>query len=89
MRKEILFFALCLCLGCNSVPEDYQQVIDKAGSNREELLKVVAHYDSIHQPEKREAAYYLIGSMYNKYIWTGDVVTSFDTLFHYMDSLYP
>lgn len=87
MKNKFLFLFLGLCMACHRVPEDYKRVIEKAGSNRDELLKVIAHYDSLGQSEKKDAAYYLIGSMDNKYFYTGEIVTGFDTLFHYMDSM--
>lgn len=87
VKEKILFFVLCICWGCNRVPEDYERVVANADNNREELLKVIAYYDSLGLPEKREAAYYLIGSMENKYFWAGDIVTDFDQIFGYMDSL--
>ncbi|NGF57113.1 hypothetical protein G5B00_11370 [Parapedobacter sp. SGR-10] len=87
MKNKILFLFLCICVACNRMPDDYKRVIEKAGSNRDELLKVIAHYDSLGQWEKKDAAYYLIGAMGNKYFYTGEIVTGFDTLFYYMDSL--
>lgn len=83
--KNILPVLLLLFLACNSIPESYQNVLVKAGSNRTELEKVVAHYDSVGNAEKLKAAYFLIGNMEDRYFWDGDIVTDFDSIFGYLD----
>lgn len=87
MINKIIFFALFFCLGCSPISKDYERVIEKAGKNGDELSKVIAHYDSLNQPERRDAAYYLIGVMGDKYFWTGDNISDFDSLFRYMGGL--
>lgn len=87
MKDKLFFLIFGLLAACNNVPDDYIRVIEKAGSNGNELQKVIAYYDSLGHSEKKEAAYYLIGAMENKYFYTGDIVVGFDSIFHYIDSL--
>ena len=87
MKNKIVFLFLVLCMACRYVPNEYKRVVEKAGSNRHELERVIAHYDSLGQQEKKAAAYYLIGAMDKKYFYTGEIVTEFDPIFYYMDSL--
>ncbi len=62
------------------------QVLETAGENRAELLKVLDHYknDSL----KRKAALFLIENMDGKQFYTGELLERYDTLFHIYDSLH-
>lgn len=64
--------------GCSS---RMKNVLEIAGENRGELERVVAHYDSLGEKQKRMAAEFLIGNMGNKYSFTGEVIGQYDTLF--------
>lgn len=44
----------------------YEQSLEKSGDNRDELKKVIAHYDSLGDAEKQKAAFYLIENMIDK-----------------------
>src|SRR5690606_3258468 len=84
------FVAGCLFvfISCSSIPENYKAVLTKAGDNRSELEKVIAYYDSVGDPEKLKVAYLLISSMDRGYYWDGEVVSNFDSIFRYLDSLH-
>ncbi len=47
----------------NNYPPDVQQALQKAGNNRNELVKVLAHYSHPQDTLKLKAAYYLIANM--------------------------
>lgn len=46
-----------------SESEQIQSVLEKAGDNRPELEKVIAHYEEVGDQQKLDAALYLIGNM--------------------------
>lgn len=66
----VLFFISLLVISCthtnNEIPEDVIEILEKAGTNRTELEKVLENYVSAENEEKLRAAYFLIGNMKDK-----------------------
>jgi hypothetical protein len=63
-----LFITLWLIPGCHSgLPKDVSRVVEMAGDNGVNLLKVIDHYKQSGDEQKLLAAYYLIGNMEDKY----------------------
>jgi hypothetical protein len=67
MRNSILILSVGLLVGCGprefTLPENVSVVLEKAGSNKPELEKVISHFKETKEVIKEEAAYYLIGNM--------------------------
>ena len=63
----ILFLYLFCNSGCNNIPKRVSSALDKAGSNRAELEKVINHYRNLGDDQKLKAAYFLIENMPGKY----------------------
>jgi hypothetical protein len=72
---------------CNQVPDDVNDVLARAGKNRAELEKVIAHYKKDADKQKIKAAYYLIKHMADQYHYTGETIDIYDHAFNQMDSL--
>ncbi|RAV27416.1 discoidin domain-containing protein [Sinomicrobium soli] len=87
-KNYLLIFIVLLLIACHSAPEEVREALESAKDNRPELEKVITHYQQQDDTEKLEAAYYLIGNMDGRYYWDGEIVTAFDSLFRYMDSLH-
>ncbi len=68
------------------LPENVEQILEKAGDNRSELEKVITHYKETGEVIKEEAAYFLIGNMgkhgYLKYklVDTAEMLVGFNVL---------
>lgn len=66
----VLFLISLLVISCthtnNKIPEDVIEVLERAGTNRIELEKVLENYASAGKEEKLRAAYFLIGNMEDK-----------------------
>jgi hypothetical protein len=74
--KSLLFLVLFLTciMGCNNIPNKVSIALDKAGSNRGELEKVIDHYRALGERLKLQAAYFLIENMPGKHgIYYSDV----------------
>lgn len=67
MKKMILLIFIIIsvvaCSQNNSLPENVQKVFEKAGDNRNELEKVIHHYQNPKDTLKLKAAFFLIGNM--------------------------
>jgi len=63
----ILFISLWVACSqrWHGVPDDVAEVLKKAGPNRDQLLKVIRHYDK--DESKLEAAYYLIRNLHHHF----------------------
>lgn len=78
---------IVLIAACNTTPTGVQKVLQDSKVNRNELEDVINHYKKLGNKEKLKAAYYLIGNMDGKYYLGGEIVTAYDSLFRYIDSL--
>ncbi len=68
MKNNLLLLLIVfLITSCNQIPHDVQAVLDKSASNKEELEKVIKHYQSTGEKDKLKAAYFLIANMEGKY----------------------
>lgn len=83
-RVGVVILSVVLLTACGSEEEKrLEQALSFAGNNRPELEKVLAHYAD--EPEKLEAARFLIRNMPGKYAVTGKAVDEFHL---FIDSLY-
>ena len=64
LANLLLTFSVML-LGCQPYPDGIQEVLERAGSNRPELEKVIQHYKSQSDSLKLQAVYYLIKQLPN------------------------
>ena len=66
MRSIIAIVSFAFLMGCGprefTLPENVTQVLEKAGSNKSELEKVITHFKETKEVIKEEAAYYLISN---------------------------
>jgi len=86
--KNIYFLIITATLfSCNRIPSEVQSVIDKSGSNRKELEKVIEHYKKTKEKQKLEAAYFLISNMEDKFGIYYPESSKFFTLLESVDSL--
>ncbi len=91
-RSLLLFFSLLiLTISCvrHPVPVNVSQVLNEAGSNRKELVKVIRHYEKSGDKEKLKAAYFLIGNMGDKSYVHFSVVDSSGKNVHFNVLNYP
>jgi hypothetical protein len=58
-----LLFAAIIFVSCERIPKDVRKVLKNAGTNKNELIKVIEHYKSAGDTMKLEAAYFLIKNM--------------------------
>ena len=65
--KLLLMVSFLLVVSCKPIPQEVQLVLEKAGSNRVELEKVIDHYKISGEKNKLEAAYFLIRNIEGKY----------------------
>jgi hypothetical protein len=86
--------SLLSCSAAQALPDDVAAVIEKAGENGAELAKVIAHYRTLGDSLKLEAAFFLIGNMeghgyatYDLKDTTGDTVPFDVSIFPSYDSL--
>jgi len=67
MKSIIAIVSLVFLMGCGqrefTLPENVTSVLEKSGSNRTELEKVISHFKGTKEVIKEEAAYFLIGNM--------------------------
>lgn len=90
LKRHILFlhialvFSLLMQYSCNSLPQDVAQNIEKSGTNKEELLKVIEHYKS--DKQKLAAAYFLISNMDGRNSRVGDF-SDYNQIYAFIDSI--
>jgi len=86
---KYLFYLLVLSsfLSCDSIPDNVQYALSKAGKNRDELEKVIDYYKKSNEPEKLKAAYYVLAGLPDQYYYTGSLVDSYRGQFKKMDSI--
>ncbi|NOY50288.1 MAG: hypothetical protein GXO88_06990 [Chlorobi bacterium] len=72
----------------NRIPENVKQVLKNAGKNRKELLKVIENYQNPEDSLKLKAAYFLIGNMQDKYFFSEDYLSMFDTVMTLADKIF-
>jgi len=85
----VLVLAFLSCQKYSGVPQNVAEVLDQAGSNKEELLKVIDHYKTQSDTLKLKAAYFLIGNMGDKCYSHFSVVDSNGTNVHFNVLDYP
>jgi hypothetical protein len=89
MRNILLFILVAImAIACNSRPKNVDIVLQQAQENRVQLESVIKHFQYEVNQEKLYATYYLIGNMSDKYSYSGDAVTDYDSIFRILDSLY-
>ncbi len=93
MKKVLLILwvavAFLACQRQAKLPQNVAEVLDKAGSNKQELLKVIHHYSEPEDSLKLKAAYFLIGNMGDKSFVHFSVVDSTGTDVHFNVLDYP
>jgi hypothetical protein len=75
------------CYACTNRPS-LKETFAKAGNNRAELEKVVAHYDSLGDVQKQEAARFLVANIKQKHSYQGYLLDRYDTILSIYHSLY-
>lgn len=67
--KSSLFYCMLLTFlsSCSTIPSDVNQALEKAGTNRSELERVIKHYRVTENKQKLKATYFLIANMPGKY----------------------
>lgn len=78
----LLFLSSCHLKTTTTEMED---VLSQAGDNREELFKVIRHYQEKEDSLKLNAALFLVENMGDKYYMTGK---SIDEYYTFIDSVY-
>ena len=76
-----------LVVACARYPKDLMQVLELAGDNRQELEKVLEHYQNLGDAEKLKAARFLISNMEGKGFYEGGIIDAYQPLFQKIDSL--
>ena len=79
---------MLLLAGCKQwqdVSDEVKDTLTQAGNNREALFKVIQHYAQPADSLKREAAFFLIGNMKDKYFFDSEEL---DAYYHFIDSLF-
>ncbi|MDX1939819.1 MAG: hypothetical protein SFU99_04660 [Saprospiraceae bacterium] len=93
MRTKIFVFIKILCLAtffsCNSdQPESkLETTLQKAGANRSELEKVLAHYQASGDSLKYQAAVFLIENLSNGYSYYGGNIEEYNPIFAELDGI--
>ena len=85
----LVFGILFSCQKYAGLPQNVAEVLEKAGSNKKELLKVIDHYRAPGDSLKLKAAYFLIGNMGDKCYTHFDVVDSTGASVHFNVLDYP
>jgi len=99
MKNSILFIIFLFILSaCNNLPselknkvsKEVQEALDEAGTNRQELEKVLIHYSKNPQDSlKFRAACFLIQNMKGYYSVTGENVNKLEELYRIMGKALP
>lgn len=72
---------LIMLFGCSSYQEKAEAMLQQAGSNKQELQRVIEHYKTIGEKQKLKAACYLIANMEDKYTdWSTGIEVYFQQL---------
>jgi hypothetical protein len=87
MKYSILLLISLAFLSCTQTPADVEEVLNKAGSNKPALEKVIKHYKDLKDNEKLKAAYFLIGNMQDKYGKYGDFAKNYYPVFEKLHAL--
>ncbi len=66
MRIIYFLFFILMATSCTETPDKVLEVIKQAGTNENELFKVINHYKHSGEKQKLKAAYYLIANMEEK-----------------------
>jgi len=86
MPRNILFFFIVLifssCVSDNTVDQQTESSLQFAGNNRTELEKVLKYYKN--DPQKLEAAKFLIRNMPHWYSYEGSQLDSIQTVLAYI-----
>lgn len=79
--------ALLFLSGCHlkTTTTEIEETLSQAGENREELFKVIRHYQDKGDSLKLNAALFLIENMCDKYYMTGNTI---DEYYSFIDSVY-
>jgi len=82
MVRFTLLFIIGLFISCSHYSPEIEYVLKQAGSNREELERVLKHYSS-HPTDslKLRAAEFLIANMPGKYSLSGDLLEQYKSYF--------
>lgn len=72
---------------CQNVPKNVRIILGASIENRSELEKVINHYKTSGNEEKLQAAYFLIGNIYNKCTIECNEILKYDPIFSIFDSL--
>ena len=84
----LLIFILLLFLSCQKLPNDVKRALKHAGENRKELQAVIDNYQKPEDSLKLKAAYFLIGNMVDKYFFSEDYLSMFDTVMTLADKIF-
>lgn len=89
LYRILIFIELSLLLltGCRmqTVDSGLEKALSQAGSNREEIFRVIQHYQKSNDTLKLKAAFYLLSNMPDKCYPSGKVM---DEYYTFMDSIY-
>lgn len=90
LRIVIKLFGLILMiisLSCQGVPSEVKKVLKLAGANKDELKKVIDHYQKPKDSLKLKSAYFLIKNMTYKYSLEGAQLNKFNTIFSELEKV--
>ena len=82
--KVSFLVLVVIFISCNRIPDNVARNLEQAGDNKNELLKVIKHYEN--DEEKLAAAYFLIGNMDTRFSREGDF-SAYYKIFDLVDSL--
>jgi hypothetical protein len=93
LLKSLAIFSIIAIIGISFFIKQSQQalvnkVLEKAGKNRIEIEKVIEYFTHDSNPQKLEAAMYLITGLGNKYYYSGNGVSRYRRSFDSIDSLF-
>ncbi len=90
IKFRILLYGVCLfTFSCTSYPPEIQHSLESAGKNRNELIKVLDHYDQKTEDSlKLKAAIYLIKNMEGLYSLDTASTADNEQYFNCLDTMY-
>jgi hypothetical protein len=74
-------------VSCGQIPDDVQNALNKAGSNRSELQKVIDFYKHKGDDQKLKAAYFLLAGLPGQFHHEGRKIDAFRQQFRKMDTI--